>query len=145
MLPNFEENGFLPEGVWECSLKEFSGRFAAFRRSDRRMQLFAKLEEFLDETDKTKWVKEVIIDGSFVTGKDEPNDIDILLALDSETENLEMPFWIERVLDKSLIRKRYGFDVFIEVYDSSFYHKNLDFYQKVRHSDLRKGVVRLKL
>jgi hypothetical protein len=145
MLPNFDENGFLPEGVWECSLKEFSRRFAMFRRSDRRFNLFAGLEEFLTEIIKTDWVDEIIIDGSFVTDKDEPNDIDILLALALRTTKLEMPFWIELILDSTALRRKYGFDVMIVRNQSPKYYKNLDFFQQVRQSELRKGVVRLIL
>jgi predicted nucleotidyltransferase len=145
MLPNFDENGFLPEGIWECSLKEFRRRFAVFRRSDRRLHLFANLEEFLDEIHKTKWVNEIIIDGSFVTNKDEPNDIDILLALDSNKTKTEMPFWIESFLNQSQLRKKYMFDVISAFYQSPKYYKNLDFFQQVRQSKLRKGVVRLIL
>ena len=62
MLPDFDENGFLPEGVWDCSIEEFRSRFAIFRRSDCRLKLFDKLEEFLAEILKTDWVREVIID-----------------------------------------------------------------------------------
>ncbi len=145
MLPNYDENGFLPEGVWDCSLEELQTRFAAFRRSDRRLKLFAELEKFLAEIIKTNWVKEIIIDGSFVTEKEEPNDIDIILALHKSTANIETPFWIENTLDRTRLAKKYKFDVMVVLDQSRKYQVNLDFFQQVRQSDLRKGVVRLTL
>jgi len=145
MLPNYDENGFLPEGVWDCSLEELQTRFAAFRRSDRRLKLFAELEKLFAEIIKTNWVKEIIIDGSFVTEKEEPNDIDIILALHKSTANIETPFWIENTLDRTRLAKKYKFDVMVVLDQSRKYQVNLDFFQQVRQSDLRKGVVRLTL
>ena len=75
------KNGFLPESVWNTDLAEFAKRFAVFRRSDRRLVLFEKLEKLLKEALATGWLQEIIIDGSFVTAKDEPGDIDIVLGL----------------------------------------------------------------
>ena len=110
MLPSFDENGFLPEGVWDCSIEEFRSRFAIFRRSDCRLKLFDKLEDFLAEILKTDWVREVIIDGSFVTDKAEPGDIDVLLALHPEFEETELLFWEKRSLDPKHLGKKYKFD-----------------------------------
>lgn len=104
MLPEFDEYGFLPEGVWECDLAEFAKRFAVFRRSDRRLILYEKLENLLKEVVATSWIQEVIIDGSFVTDKNEPNDIDIVLVIRFAVQNLEPPFWIERALNQNRLR-----------------------------------------
>lgn len=144
MLPNFDEHGFLPEGVWDCSLAEFVSRFAVFRRSDRRLKFSSRLEFFLEEMFKTDWIQEVIVDGSFVTEKNEPNDIDLILALKSEFETAHIPFWLSQRLDAKRLRKIYKFDVFIEIYGTTGYKNKLDFFQSVRDSALRKGVVRLK-
>lgn len=51
-----------------------------FSVSDRRLKLFDALAQMLEEVLATGWVKEVIIDGSFVTDKAEPNDIDFGFA-----------------------------------------------------------------
>ena len=75
-IPELDADGFLPEGVHECTLEEIRHRFGAFRKSDRRPQLFSRLQSFLSEAVKTGLVVAVAIDGSFVTGKAEPNDID---------------------------------------------------------------------
>lgn len=139
MLPQLTENGYLPEGVWDCSMEELRKKFGVFRGSDQRPKLFNKLEEFLAEIYKTGWIEEVIIDGSFVTGKEDPNDIDIILALREPPKNVETPFWIARILSQQTIRKKYGFDVIIVLYKSPKHIINLDFFQQVRQSDLRKA------
>lgn len=93
----------------------------------------------------TDWICEVIIDGSFVTEKDEPNDIDIILVIRSEFAELEPPFWIERALNQNRLRKTYKFDVFVEIKGSLGHQKKIDFFQKIKDSDERKGVVRLTI
>ncbi len=143
LLPNFNEHGFLPEGVWNCEIEEFISRFAVFQRTDCRLQLCSKLEEFLADVSKIKFIKEIIIDGSYVTEKDEPNDIDIILILDKEFEKVETPFWIVNLLDSSLLRKKYQFDVKVVVFESNMHLEYLDFFQNVRQSNLKKGIVRL--
>ena len=81
MLPAFNDDGVLPPGVWPCELAELAQRFAVFRITERRLQLYGNLENLLRETLRTGVVAEVIIDGSFVTAKEEPNDIDLVLGL----------------------------------------------------------------
>ena len=80
-IPELNENGFLPEGVHEASLEEVRERFGRFQRTDRRPALFAKLSLFLAEVRASGLVVAVILDGSFVTAKDEPSDIDLILVL----------------------------------------------------------------
>lgn len=143
MLPKFTEDGFLPQGIWECEIEEFISRFAVFQKTDRRVSLFSRLEELLAETSKIEFMKEVIIDGSYVTGKDEPNDIDIILVLEKRVETLEIPFWALNILDVKQLRKKYPFDVKVVIFESSSYFEYLDFFQNVRQSNLRKGIVRL--
>lgn len=130
MLPDFDENGFLSEGVWDYNLAEFAKRFSVFRRSDRRFVLFERLKGLLNETLATDWIKEIIIGGSFVSDKDEPNDIDIILVIRFEVRHLKPPFWIERALNQSRLRKTYKFDVFVEIEGSLDYQKRIDFFQK---------------
>jgi hypothetical protein len=145
MLPEFDQQGFLPEGVWTCGLVEFVKTFAVFRRSDRRLILFEKLESLLKETLATGWVQEIIIDGSFVTKKDEPGDIDLLLGLSPEFDDAEVSYWTGKILDGTFLSKKYRFDVKVRKFGSPAYYEWLDFFQEVKDSDERKGVVRLTL
>ena len=143
MLPKFNESGFLPEGVWDCTIDEFISRFAVFTRSDQRLRLFGKLQQLLSEISKIDFICEIIIDGSYVTDKDEPNDIDIVFSLNEEIAEIELPFWISNTLDANKLSRKYQFDVKIVIFKSATYFEYLDFFQNVRQSKVRKGVVRL--
>jgi predicted nucleotidyltransferase len=143
MLPIFNEHGVLPEGVWDCTIDEFISRFAIFTASDVRIRLFAKLEELLADISRINYVCEIIVDGSYVTAKDEPNDIDIIISLEEKFTETEPPFWIINTLDSTRLSRKYQFDVKIVIFESETYFEYLDFFQNVRQSKVRKGVVRL--
>jgi predicted nucleotidyltransferase len=145
MLPTFNEHGFLPEGVWDCQIDEFISRFAVFTVSDGRIRLFAKLKELLADLSKIEYICEIIIDGSYVTAKNEPNDIDIIISLEEKFTETEPPFWIINTLDSTKLGRKYRFDVKIVIFESETYFEYLDFFQNVRQSKVRKGVVRLML
>jgi hypothetical protein len=80
-IPALNDDGFLPEGVHDCTLAEVQARFGQFQRTDRRCHLFERLEVFLSHAKATGLVTAVILDGSFVTDKDAPSDIDLILVL----------------------------------------------------------------
>src|SRR2546430_16555928 len=88
-IPPFDEHGFLPAGLHECTVNEMKLRFGAFRGSDRRAQLIARLEAFVSEAKSCGLVAEVLVDGSFVTAKNEPNDIDLIVIVPASHSFLE--------------------------------------------------------
>jgi hypothetical protein len=65
------------------SVEELRARFGSFQVSDRRPSLMQNLEAFLGEARSSGMFRVVIVNGSFVTGKPDPNDIDLLLVVPS--------------------------------------------------------------
>src|SRR5262245_4370530 len=80
-IPDLDADGFLPAGVHDCSVDEIKDRFAQFQGSDRRFRLFEKLESFMNDARATGFVAELIVDGSFVTAKPAPSDVDLVVVL----------------------------------------------------------------
>src|SRR5450432_1398946 len=80
-IPRLDREGFLPVGVHVCNLEEIGSRFGKFNQTDRRVALFERLERLVAEVRATGLVQAVIVDGSFVTIKPAPQDVDIILAL----------------------------------------------------------------
>jgi len=81
MLPPFDEDGFLPDGIHDCSLSEAEARFASFQTSDRRPRLWVNFLAFLEQVKGAGVVRVMLLDGSFVSAKSDPNDIDLILIL----------------------------------------------------------------
>jgi hypothetical protein len=71
-------DGFLPPGVYDCTIDELESRFGRFQTRDVRCKLLVRLKSFLAAANACDFNSAVIVDGSFVTEKDEPNDIDLL-------------------------------------------------------------------
>ena len=109
-IPDFDENGNLPPGVYEVSLQDIRIRFTW---SDRRKKLFAGLKQAIDNLTKAN-VKKVYIDGSFVTSKDEPNDIDGCWQYEKnvDADNLD-PVFLDMHPPREAMREKYGVDFLI--------------------------------
>ena len=146
-MPKLSEQGLLPAGVWDCAMADIGKRFGSFQVSDRRVRLFEKLESFVREARQTGRIKAIIVDGSFVSSKPDPNDIDLIVVLEKGHDfGMELRPMDYNVLSRKRVRRRYGFDMFVDEEDSDFYEEDVRFFQKVRGGGgLTKGVLRVVL
>jgi hypothetical protein len=145
-IPNLDENGLLPPGIYDCSLEEVEERFGTFQSTDRRYRIYEQLQAFLAEVRSTNLVVAVIINGSFVTSKHDPGDVDLILVLSREHDfNAELRPFEYNVLSRRRVRKRYEIDVLIAREDSLEYEEYTEFFQQVRGQvEGRKGILRLR-
>jgi hypothetical protein len=66
----------LPAGIYDCTLDEAGERFGSFQRGVQRRQLWDRFVQFMGEVMDCGLVDAILVDGSFVTAKAEPCDID---------------------------------------------------------------------
>jgi predicted nucleotidyltransferase len=98
MIPDFTDKGYLPEGYHKTTLNEFKDRFSK-NKSQKRQEIIKEYEKHLKEILNTNLVTAHWINGSFVTDKKEPEDIDILTEFDSvKTDNLDMKAQIDYII-----------------------------------------------
>ncbi|HET6576502.1 MAG TPA: hypothetical protein VFG68_23075 [Fimbriiglobus sp.] len=152
-IPELVDN-VLPEGVHDCTIEEVEAVFGRFQKSDKRMRLTEKLRTYLDEARRSGLVKAVIVDGSYVMGRDEPEDIDLIVVLPADwgfTRDLK-PSEYNVVTRVGIIRRKYPFDVFTYADGSERYLQMLEYFSQVnplKHAALteqpRKGVLRVVL
>jgi hypothetical protein len=152
MIPDLAD-GVLPEGIHECTFEEVSDAFGRFWRTDQRIRLTARLREFLDAARKSGIVAAVLVDGSYVTANEVPNDIDLIVAYRPELDFAQelRPFEYN-VLSKRTIRQAYRFDAFVLPDGGEEYNTWVEFFSRVRPDDpnqqssrLRKGILRIVL
>ena len=89
----------------------------------------------------------MIIDGSYVTRKDKPCDIDLILVLAGELD-YSMPInpYEYNLTSHRAVKRKYGFDVFVEKKGSERYNNRIDFFQRVKENpDLTKGLLKITL
>jgi hypothetical protein len=84
MLPAFDQHGNLPPGIYPCSLQELVERFG--HGSPEREVEAKELVRFV-EWAKKAGVRRILVNGSYITMKARPNDVDIVVLPGSD-ENL---------------------------------------------------------
>jgi len=78
MIPALNERGYLPPGIHPATLNEIDVRFG--RESEVRRAQMESLT-WLVELARRSGVRRIVVNGSFVTDKLEPNDVDCVLLI----------------------------------------------------------------
>ena len=102
----------------------------------------------MEEEQRADIAIELFVDGSFVTDKAAPGDIDLIVVVPEEYNfRDDMPPVEYNAVSKDQLRRHYRFDVFIARQNSSQYHQQLDFFQRDSRqvSASRKGILRISL
>lgn len=146
-IPQFTSEGLLPLGIHDATEPEIRARFGDFQESDRRMRLFAKLVELVAAMRESELFDALVIDGSFVAAKPAPNDIDLIGVLRPGHDfEGDLPMFQYALVSRSLLRRRFGFDVLVAKPESDAYNGYVAFFSRVREApELTKGLLRLRL
>jgi hypothetical protein len=81
MIPEFNDDGYLPNGMHLATLDEIDARFG--HGSDLR-QIQMESVRWLVALARRAGAQRIVINGSFVTDKLEPNDVDCVLSIGSD-------------------------------------------------------------
>ncbi len=99
-IPAFDRFGLLPGGIHECTIKEVEVDLAW---NDERRRLTALLQEFIavELTPRFTTVPPVVLDGSYVSQKASPNNINLVLELSDlpDTDQWEGQMLFQRTAD----------------------------------------------
>lgn len=77
----FNDEGCLPKGIYRLTLEEVENHFVD-GKSQRRQDIFEEFKVHLRDIHETRCCLNHWIDGSFVTLKENPGDIDTLTEFD---------------------------------------------------------------
>lgn len=110
MLPEFNDDGALPEGVHQATESEVLDRFAG--GSARRKWLADRLQELLSTARATGQLSRVFLWGSFVTDKESPNDLDVLIVMTNEFDLAKCPLDVRPLFEHARAKVKYSADVF---------------------------------
>src|SRR4051794_35653027 len=78
MIPQFDDNGYLPPGIHPASLEEIAERFG---QEPELRQVQMQSLRWLVEIANQAGVLRIVVNGSFVTDKYESNDVDCVLLI----------------------------------------------------------------
>ncbi|WP_304131383.1 hypothetical protein [Ignavibacterium album] len=110
-IPEFDSDGFLPIGIHECTPEEISNRFGRFQITDKRPKLNEGLIRYISELREANVGKYLIVNGSFVTKKDIPSDIDVLLILKDDVNLMgDLPPFRKNAFSRKYVNKYHKLD-----------------------------------
>jgi hypothetical protein len=142
MIPEFRDGGFLPEGVHLATEAEITFRFGT--DSPRRRRLALRLRRWI-ELSRAISAKRLFVDGSFVTAKPEPNDVDAVVWLPDDFVQRVSDGDIAAVELESMLLRRHPEEIFAAE-DRRDWDDWIEFFSRTRESDgRRKGVVEIEL
>ena len=75
-IPNLDAHGLLPAGVHDCTLMEIEQSFAWNRH---RRGLYRDFAWCVTDELRPLFAVPILVDGSFVTSAEAPNDVDVVL------------------------------------------------------------------
>ncbi len=81
MIPAFDDEGYLPPGIHSATVQEISARFV-LESELRHVQMESLL--WLVALARRAGVQRIVVNGSFVTDRLEPNDVDCVLLIGPE-------------------------------------------------------------
>jgi hypothetical protein len=89
----------------------------------------------------------VLVDGSFVTASDHPNDVDLILILRAGHDfSADLRPFEYNVVSRRQVRKRHRLDLLVAAEGSELAAEYTEFFAQVRgRASTRKGVVRITL
>lgn len=142
MIPEFRDDGYLPDGLHLATEAEVTFRFGTGTR--QRQRLAQRLRRWL-ELARIVQAKRFFVDGSFVTAKEEPADVDAVIWISVDfAKRLERGDLEAMELDSMLVTRRP--EELFAAEDGRDWDDWLEFFSRTRESDgRRKGVVEIQL
>lgn len=141
-IPQFRADGYLPEGLYQATEAETLFRFGSSTRRRRRLAL--RLRRWV-ELARQIGGQRLLIDGSFVTAKEKPNDIDAVILLPPDFQE-QVDQGIEPALElEEMLMTRLPEEIFAAE-DEMDWNDWVEFFSRTREADdRRKGLVEVIL
>lgn len=145
-IPKLDEHGLLPAGAHDCSLEEMTARFAW---NDHRQRLMYAFARFLRSEIDDVFDFPVYADGSFVTDKEHPEDIDVVLELSDGSDAQKWRAFMYMHEHQDRIRHQYDVDFWVKL---ARFNDFIAFFQYVGHKTAKfkgldhnhpKGILRI--
>jgi hypothetical protein len=109
-LPELTRDGELPIGVHKASLEEVLERFG--QGSIQRGIVRGRLERVYRTVQDTGELARLVVFGSFVTGKVEPNDVDVSMIMEDTFDASKIRGQAALLFDHSAAEANFGATIF---------------------------------
>lgn len=143
MIPQFNDQGNLPEGIHPTSMQELIDRFGY---NAKRAWLLDGLTLLIKNLE-IAGCQLIYIDGSFVTEKEFPGDYDMAWSIqDVDPTKLDPCLLLQKSADRDEIENKYRGDVFpAEIPEGVSGKTFLNFFQQDKNTGQKKGIVAINI
>jgi hypothetical protein len=142
LIPEFTADGLLPQGVHPATLEEVLERFGG---NERRERLLTGLVEALRLL-RAAGCRRVYVNGSFVTAKELPNDIDVCWDIAGVDADALDPVFFDFADGRAAQKTRFGAEFFpAQTPEGVSGRTFLDFFQVDKQTGEPKGIIELIL
>lgn len=142
MIPAFQSDGYLPGGVYLATEAEVTFRFGTPGPARRRLTI--RLRRWIDLA-RLIGCPRLLVDGSFVTATEAPNDIDAVILLPQNfQQQVEEATAAALELESMLLTRRP--EELFGAEDDQDWREWIEFFSRTREADGRqKGLVEIAL
>lgn len=109
-LPDLTLEGELPVGVHQARIEEVIDRFGV--STERRKLAAATLKRIYELAKTTSHLDRVVVFGSFITAKPEPNDVDVILIMRDSFQLESCSADVQRLFDHERAAQELGASIF---------------------------------
>ena len=142
-VPSFTEEGVLPEGVHDCTLEELQQTLGG---TNQRRRLIGQLRDYAQRLHGAWGGVRVIIDGSFITSKEAPNDVDVVVLINELGLKGPPGPHQNSTIERRYVNLWYSEEIDLKVaYTDADADKWSAFFTQVKEAtDKRKGLLRVR-
>lgn len=145
-IPALTADGILPEGLHYATLSEVGQAFGQFQQTDQRPRVFQNLQSYHGALSAAAVARALIVDGSFITSKSNPSDVDCIVELMVDLNVGELGFYHQNLVTAPWVKKQFKLDLLVGRADSTELAKHVEFFEQVKHRPgLKKGLVKVIL
>ena len=109
-LPQLNRAGELPEGVHQARMDEVLAQFGD--GTSQRQAVTARLQRIYDLARATHQLDRMILFGSYITAKPDPNDVDVILVMRDDFRIDSCDAESQKLFDHVRAEKTFGASVF---------------------------------
>jgi predicted nucleotidyltransferase len=141
-LPDFDETGDMPAGVYQATFAEVVKRFGG--GTVERRSVTDRLRRIYECVVSTGYLARFVVFGSYVTRKSSPNDVDILLIMEDEFDVEQVTGEVALVFQHMEADSHFGASVFWTTRRGAFGGEQamIDYWQTCRGGGKR-GIVEI--
>lgn len=109
-IPNLNDAGELPIGIHQATINEVIAQFGS--GTLKREIMSTRLQRIYQIVKETGNLQQLIIFGSYITVKPEPNDVDVVIIFSDDFDLTVCSEEVKRLLDHQQAENEFGASIF---------------------------------